>query len=74
VTGFAAGLISALTVPGEYWLFHTFPFYDVKDFVLTYAIASAIVMCLVSIGALLAVMRGHQPRMDRGATDPKLTP
>jgi hypothetical protein len=72
VTGFAAGLISALTVPGEHWLFHTFPFYDVKDFVLTYAIASAIVMCLGSIGAVLAIVRGHQPRMDRSAADPEL--
>jgi hypothetical protein len=68
MTGFTAGLISALTVPGEYLLFHSFPFYDVKDFVLTYAIAVAVVMFFVSIGAVLGGVRGIV------AAEPELTP
>ncbi len=63
--GFTAGVVSALTVPGEYLLFHSFPFYEVKGFVLTYAIAAAIVMFFVSTGAMLADLRGHQARIGR---------
>ncbi len=63
--GFTAGVVSALTMPGDYLLFHSFPFYDVKDFVLTYGIAAAIVMFFVSIGVMLADLRGHQARMGR---------
>jgi hypothetical protein len=68
MTGFAAGLISALAVPGEYLLFHSFPFYDVKDFVLTNAVAFAVVMFFVSIGAVLGGVRGIV------AANPELTP
>jgi FtsH-binding integral membrane protein len=64
--GFVAGLISAITVPGDYWLFGTFPFYDAISFVGTMAISAAVVMLLVTIGSELATFKTHRGRMRRG--------
>lgn len=35
MVSFVAGLVSAITVPGDYLLFHNFPFYDLMSLVLT---------------------------------------
>jgi hypothetical protein len=49
--GFVAGCISAITVPGDYVLFKTFPFYDPMSFVMTMAVSATVVMLLVTLGA-----------------------
>jgi hypothetical protein len=70
-TGFTAGLISALTVPGDYLLFGIFPFYDIAAFVFTMTISAAVVMLLAAAGALLSEI---PRRVRRGvAADPELT-
>ena len=49
--GFVAGCVGALTVPGDYLLFKTFPFYDPMSFVMTMAVSATVVMLLVTLGA-----------------------
>jgi len=63
--GLVAGLVSAITVPGEAWLFHNY-FGDLRDFVFTYSIAAAIVMAVVIFGAELACLMEHKARARRG--------
>jgi hypothetical protein len=53
-SGFAAGCIGALTVPGDYLFFRIFPFYDPASFALTMAASVAVVMFLATVGAGLA--------------------
>jgi hypothetical protein len=65
MTGFTAGLISALTVPGDYLLFGIFPFYDMMSFVFTMAISAAVVMLLATAGALLSGIPSHRHRLGR---------
>jgi hypothetical protein len=64
-TGLVAGSISALTVPGEYWVFHNSPFYDVFSFVAMSALEGALVMLLAGIGALLPGVPRHRHRFGR---------
>jgi hypothetical protein len=64
-TGLVAGIVSALTVPGEYWLFHNAPFYDVFSFVAMSALEGALVMFLAGIGALLPSLPRHRHRVGR---------
>lgn len=64
-TGFLTGLISGLTVPGDYWLFHNSPFYDAFSFVAMSALETAVVMFLVVIGALLPGLPTHRHRIGR---------
>jgi hypothetical protein len=49
--GFVAGCVGALTVPGDYVLFKTFPFYDPMSFMMTMAVSATVVMLLVTLGA-----------------------
>jgi hypothetical protein len=49
--GFVAGCVGALTLPGDYMLFKTFPFYDPMSFVMTMAVSATVVMLLVTLGA-----------------------
>jgi hypothetical protein len=64
-TGFVAGSISALTVPGEYWLFHNASFYDVFSFVAMSALEGALVMFLAGTGAVLPALPRHRHRFGR---------
>lgn len=65
-TGFVAGIVSALTIPGEYWLFHNAPFYDASSFVAMSALEGAlVVMSLVGVGALLPGLPRHRHRLGR---------
>jgi hypothetical protein len=65
VAGFAGGVISSITVPGDYLLFGIFPFYDATSFVLTMIIAAAVVMFLATTGALLPAIDRHRRRVGR---------
>jgi hypothetical protein len=68
LAGFVAGLLSALTVPGDYVLFHTapyFPFFDVGALVDTMAMAAMAVMLLATAGALLPGLSKHRNRVGR---------
>jgi len=64
-TGFVAGLVSALTVPGEYWLFQNASFYDVFSFAAMSALEGALVIFLAGIGALLPGLLRHRHRVGR---------
>jgi hypothetical protein len=63
--GFVAGLVSAVTVPGEYWLFGTPLFGDVTFLVGSMAMSAAVVMLLVSVGVGLATFKTKRGRMRR---------
>ena len=65
--GFVAGMVSSLTVPGDYWFFHLFPFYDPISFVFTMAISAAVVMLLAFAGAVLPGLSKHRSRVCRSA-------
>jgi hypothetical protein len=69
LAGFAAGAMSALTVPGDYLLFHTapyFPFFDTVALLDTLATAAAAVMLLATAGAALARITNVRGRMRGG--------
>ncbi len=80
--GFGAGLVSAVTVPGDYLLFRNFPFYDLMSLVFTMATSAAIAMLFVGAGAVLPDSSRHRHRIRRsigafvGAwrQDPELSP
>ena len=63
--GLVSGLVSAITVPGDYLLFHNFPFYDRMSFVFTMAISAAVVMLFVMLGALTANFPTYSHRVAR---------
>jgi len=63
--GLVAGLVSTITVPGDYVLFHNFPFYDPMSLVFTMAISAAVVMLFVILGALIAGLPRHSHRVAR---------
>jgi hypothetical protein len=66
--GFVAGLVSALTVPGDYLFFRSapyFPFFDVPLLAGTMAIAAGAVMLLATVGALLPRLSDHRDRLGR---------
>jgi hypothetical protein len=63
--GLFAGLISTITVPGDYLFFHNFPFYDLMSFALTMAISAAVVMFYVILGALLPSLPRYGHRVVR---------
>jgi hypothetical protein len=66
--GFVAGLVSALTVPGDYLFFRTapyFPFFDSAFLVDTTVVASGAVMLLALVGALLPGLSRNRDRLGR---------
>jgi hypothetical protein len=65
--GFVAGLVSAVTVPGDYLLFHNFPFYDPMSFVFTMAISVVVVMLFVLLGASAPGFSRYRHRVGRSA-------
>ena len=65
MVSFVAGLVSAITVPGDYLLFHNFPFYDLMSLVLTMAISAAVVMLFMSAGAAVPDFSRHRHRVRR---------
>jgi hypothetical protein len=52
--GFLTGLISAISVPGDLVLFHSFPFYDVLSFALSMAMAASFCMFPTVAGSFIA--------------------
>jgi len=56
MAGFVAGAVSALVVPGEYWLFPPGLSRDWLGFVLSWAFAAAFVMAIVAAGAGVGVV------------------
>jgi len=52
-------------VPGDYVLFHNFPFYDPMSFVFTMAISAGVVMFFVIFGALIADLPRYGRRVTR---------
>lgn len=63
--GLVAGLVSTSTVPGDYVLFHNFPFYDPRSFVFTMAISTGVVMFFVICGTLIADLPRYGHRVAR---------
>ena len=63
--GLVGGLVSTSTVPGDYVLFHNFPFYDPMSFVFTMAISAGVVMFFVIFGALIADLPRYGRRVTR---------
>jgi hypothetical protein len=62
--GFVAGLVSSVTVPGDYWLFgYAIP--GLNGTILTLGIAAAVVMILATVGALLPGFTTHRLRVGR---------
>lgn len=66
-TAFLAGLIAGLTVPGDYLLFHVFPFYAMRDFVLAMAMVTTFCMMPAALGAAVARFGDIQHRVRRSA-------
>lgn len=64
-TAFVTGLIAALTVPGDYLLFHIFPFYDLREFVLAMAMVTTFCMVPAALGATIARFGNIQGRVRR---------
>lgn len=66
--GFVAGLVSAVTVPGDYLFFGVapyFPFFDVFLLADTMAIAAGAVMLLATVGGLLPRLSNHRDQLGR---------
>ena len=63
-TAFVTGLIAALTVPGDYLLFH-FGFNDLREFVLAMAMATCFCMVPAIFGATIARFGDIQHRVRR---------
>jgi len=66
-TAFLAGLIASLTVPGDYLLFHIFPFYNLRDFLLAMAMVATFCMVPAAFGAAVARFGDIQHRVRRSA-------
>lgn len=66
-TAFVTGLIAALTVPGDYLLFHIGPFYDLRDFVLAMVMATTFCTLPAAFGATIARFGDIQHRLRRSA-------
>lgn len=66
-TAIITGLIGALTVPGDYLLFHIFPFYDLLDFVLAMVMVTTFCMVPAALGATIARFGDIQHRVRRSA-------
>ena len=67
LSGFITGLISALTVPGDYLLFHSFPYYDVMAFAMSMFMAVGFCVGPTVLGAAMACFADIQSRMRRSA-------
>jgi hypothetical protein len=63
---FLTGLISAISVPGDYLLFGSFPFYDVSSFVLAIAMTAAFCLVPAAIGSFAANLTDLVTRARRG--------
>jgi hypothetical protein len=64
--GFLTGLISAITVPGDFVLFHSFPFYGAVSFALSMAMVAAFCMLPAAAGSFLANLPDLLSRARRG--------
>jgi hypothetical protein len=65
--GFLTGLIGAISMPGDYLLFHSFPFYDIGSFVLAIAMMASFCMGPAALGSFIANFIGLLDRARRGA-------
>ncbi len=64
-TAFLTGLVSALTVPGDFLLFHSFPFYDLWSFAFSMAMATAFCIAPAMLGVTIARFSDIQNRLRR---------
>ena len=66
-TAFLTGLVSALTVPGDFLLFHSFPFHDLWSFVFSMAMAASFCLVPAILGATISRFAGIQARVRRSS-------